>query len=214
MGTVGVGEITYECRDQRKTPYRSVLSGCSLGPDAVLNDRRDRAVGKYFGPPATWGSRSKGQRRRLRFPPCRQRPAAGQANPATGNGADWRHLHPARGHQRRRGADDRLVMRPARAKRVVKYQAVLHHHLARRCKPRCQQYRPPVRGVRAWSTRYWSCATNVAAVRCDPGNRAVNRQCSARRRPSSPPRRVTRSADERPPAFLDHARLACCPFHV
>lgn len=55
MQTVGVGEITYECRPKKDTAgqYEWVF----IGPDAVLNDRNGMQVGKYFGPPATWESK-------------------------------------------------------------------------------------------------------------------------------------------------------------
>jgi hypothetical protein len=50
--TVGVGEITYECR------ARAAMAGdfewVFVGPKAVLNDRGGKAVGRYWGPPATW----------------------------------------------------------------------------------------------------------------------------------------------------------------
>ncbi|WP_445398925.1 DUF3455 domain-containing protein [Zobellella sp. An-6] len=50
--TVGVGEITYECRDKPDAPGE--LGWVFMGPDAVLNDRSGKPVGRYFGPPATW----------------------------------------------------------------------------------------------------------------------------------------------------------------
>ncbi len=52
METVGVGEITYECRGKANMPgqYEWVF----VGPDAKLMDRSGKQVGKYFGPPATW----------------------------------------------------------------------------------------------------------------------------------------------------------------
>ncbi len=52
METVGVGEITYECRDKKDMAgqYEWVF----VGPDAALNDRSGKKIGKYFGPPATW----------------------------------------------------------------------------------------------------------------------------------------------------------------
>lgn len=55
MQTVGVGEITYECRPKKDMAgqYEWVF----IGPDAVLNDRKGMQVGKYFGPPATWESK-------------------------------------------------------------------------------------------------------------------------------------------------------------
>ena len=54
METVGVGEITYECRDKKDAAgqYEWVF----VGPDAALNDRSGKKMGKYFGPPATWES--------------------------------------------------------------------------------------------------------------------------------------------------------------
>ena len=54
METVGVGEITYECRDKKDAAGQ--FEWVFVGPDAVLNDRSGKAVGKYFGPPATWES--------------------------------------------------------------------------------------------------------------------------------------------------------------
>jgi hypothetical protein len=52
METVGVGEITYECRD--KAGQAGAYEWVFVGPDAVLNDRGGKRVGKYYGPPATW----------------------------------------------------------------------------------------------------------------------------------------------------------------
>ncbi len=54
METVGVGEITYECRIKANMPgqYEWVF----VGPDAKLMDRSGKVVGKYYGPPATWES--------------------------------------------------------------------------------------------------------------------------------------------------------------
>ncbi|MES2974192.1 MAG: DUF3455 domain-containing protein [Pseudomonadota bacterium] len=54
METVGVGEITYECRVKANMPgqYEWVF----VGPDAKLMDRSGKVVGKYYGPPATWES--------------------------------------------------------------------------------------------------------------------------------------------------------------
>ena len=54
METVGVGEITYECR--AKAAMAGEFEWVFVGPKAVLNDRSGKAVGKYFGPPATWES--------------------------------------------------------------------------------------------------------------------------------------------------------------
>lgn len=54
LETVGVGEITYECRPREALPgqYEWVF----VGPDARLMDRAGKQVGKYYGPPATWES--------------------------------------------------------------------------------------------------------------------------------------------------------------
>jgi hypothetical protein len=54
METVGVGEITYECREKAAQP--GAHEWVFVGPSAVLNDRMGKAVGKYWGPPATWES--------------------------------------------------------------------------------------------------------------------------------------------------------------
>lgn len=54
METVGVGQITYECRE--KAGQAGAHEWVFVGPDAVLNDRAGKAVGKYYGPPATWES--------------------------------------------------------------------------------------------------------------------------------------------------------------
>jgi Protein of unknown function (DUF3455) len=52
METVGVGEITYECREKQAAAGQ--FEWVFVGPVAVLNDRSGKAVGKYYGPPATW----------------------------------------------------------------------------------------------------------------------------------------------------------------
>ena len=52
LETVGVGEITYECRDKAEAPGQAEWA--FVGPRAVLNDRKGKPVGDYFGPPATW----------------------------------------------------------------------------------------------------------------------------------------------------------------
>ena len=52
METVGVGEITYECRT--KANVAGEYEWVFVGPDAKLMDRSGRQVGKYYGPPATW----------------------------------------------------------------------------------------------------------------------------------------------------------------
>ena len=52
--TVGVGEITYECRAKASASSANEFEWVFVGPQAVLNDRSGKQVGKYFGPPATW----------------------------------------------------------------------------------------------------------------------------------------------------------------
>lgn len=52
LETVGVGEITYECRDKANAAGQT--EWFFVGPKAVLNDRSGKPVGSYFGPPATW----------------------------------------------------------------------------------------------------------------------------------------------------------------
>lgn len=54
METVGVGEITYECRDKANAAGQT--EWVFAGPKAVLNDRSGKQVGTYYGPPATWES--------------------------------------------------------------------------------------------------------------------------------------------------------------
>lgn len=90
LETVGIGEITYECRAKANAP--GSFEWVFVGPKAVLNARNGQALGSYFGPPATWqandGSAITGAQ--LAVAPA----AAGsiplqlvKANPATGNGA-------------------------------------------------------------------------------------------------------------------------------
>lgn len=50
--TVGVGEITYECRAKANTP--DAFEWVFVGPKADLKSRKGDVVGRYFGPPATW----------------------------------------------------------------------------------------------------------------------------------------------------------------
>ena len=54
METVGVGEITYQCN--AKKDMADQFEWVFVGPDAKLNDRSGKQVGKYYGPPATWES--------------------------------------------------------------------------------------------------------------------------------------------------------------
>lgn len=88
METVGVGRITYECKAEGAAAPAWVF----VGPDAALNDRQGRQVGRYYGPPATWESSdgSKVTATQVAVAPA----GAGniplqlvKANPATGMGA-------------------------------------------------------------------------------------------------------------------------------
>ena len=93
METVGVGEITYECKAKAgAAAMAGEFEWAFVGPKAVLNDRSGRTVGSYYGPPATWqaadGSRITGAQ--LAVAPA----SAGniplqlvKANPAMGTGA-------------------------------------------------------------------------------------------------------------------------------
>jgi Protein of unknown function (DUF3455) len=54
METVGAGDITYQCNP--KKDMAGQFEWVFVGPDAKLNDRSGKQVGKYYGPPATWES--------------------------------------------------------------------------------------------------------------------------------------------------------------
>jgi hypothetical protein len=54
METMAAGDITYECR--AKKDMAGQFEWVFVGPDAGLKDRKGNAVGKYYGPPATWES--------------------------------------------------------------------------------------------------------------------------------------------------------------
>lgn len=54
METVGVGDITYACNP--KKDMAGQFEWVFVGPDAKLNNRSGKQVGKYYGPPATWES--------------------------------------------------------------------------------------------------------------------------------------------------------------
>ena len=90
METVGIGDITYECRAKAGLPGDA--EWVFVGPSAVLNDRAGKAVGRYYGPPATWeaadGSRLTGAQ--LATAPAGSGNLPYQlvkANPAIGSGA-------------------------------------------------------------------------------------------------------------------------------
>ena len=90
MTTVGVGEITYECKEKANAPGQ--MEWFFVGPKAQLNDTNGKQVGTYFGPPATWqaldGSKVTGTQ--LAVAPAGEGNLPYQlvkANPAEGKGA-------------------------------------------------------------------------------------------------------------------------------
>lgn len=90
METVGVGEITYECK--AKPDNAAELAWAFVGPKAVLNDRSGKQVGTYYGPPATWEAKdgSKVTGTQLAVAPAGDGNLPYQlvkANPAEGKGA-------------------------------------------------------------------------------------------------------------------------------
>lgn len=91
MRTVGVGELTYECRE--KQGAAGTFDWAFIGPTATLwNANRSAAVGKYYGGP-TWESNdgSKVTGKQLAIAPSTNAGAIPmqlvQAAPATGTGA-------------------------------------------------------------------------------------------------------------------------------
>ena len=90
MEVVGVGQITYECRE--KADVADQYEWVFVSPSAALNDRSGKQIGKYFGPPATWenmdGSKITGTQ--VAVVPAGAGNISSQlvkANPATGAGA-------------------------------------------------------------------------------------------------------------------------------
>jgi len=92
METVGIGEITYECRP--KADVAGAFEWVFVGPQADLNGRGGARLGTYYGPPATWASNdgSKVTGTQVAVAPA----GAGniplqlvKANPASGAGAMW-----------------------------------------------------------------------------------------------------------------------------
>ena len=88
--TVGIGNITYECKEKANAPDQT--EWVFAGPDAILKNRAGQQVGRYYGPPATWEATdgSKLTATQLAVAPS----GAGnlpyqlvKANPATGQGA-------------------------------------------------------------------------------------------------------------------------------
>jgi hypothetical protein len=90
LETVGVGDITYECR--AKKDMAGQFEWVFVGPDAKLLDRAGKQVGKYYGPPATWesmdGSKFTGAQLAVSPAPAGNIPMQlVKANPAMGMGA-------------------------------------------------------------------------------------------------------------------------------
>lgn len=54
LQSVGVGEITYECRAKADAP--GAFAWVFVGPQADLMSRSGAKLGTYFGPPATWAA--------------------------------------------------------------------------------------------------------------------------------------------------------------
>lgn len=54
LETVGVGEITYECRAKAGAP--GAFEWVFVGPRADLMSRSGAKLGLYYGPPATWAA--------------------------------------------------------------------------------------------------------------------------------------------------------------
>lgn len=90
METVGVGELTYECRPKRDAAGQ--FEWAFAGPVATLYDRNRMAVGKYYGGP-TWESNdgSKVTGTQVAVAPSETPKSIPlqlvKANPATGSGA-------------------------------------------------------------------------------------------------------------------------------
>lgn len=90
LETVGVGDITYQCNAKKDMPGQ--FEWVFVGPEAKLNDRNGKQVGKYYGPPATWesmdGSKLTGTQVAVSPGTAGNIPLQlVKANPASGNGA-------------------------------------------------------------------------------------------------------------------------------
>ena len=90
METVGMGDITYECRDKANAPGQT--EWVFVGPDARLMDRSGKQVGRYYGPPATWESMDGSKLTATQIAVAPSGPTSlpyqvVKANPTMGNGA-------------------------------------------------------------------------------------------------------------------------------
>jgi hypothetical protein len=92
-----------------------------VGPNAVLNDRSGKQVGKYYGPPATWEGMDGSKLTATQLAVAPSSPGSlplqlVKANPAIGQRChDRRDLHPARGHSRAAWHPPRFAAPPTRA---------------------------------------------------------------------------------------------------
>lgn len=88
MKTVGIGELTYQCR--AKANMAGAFEWVLAGPDAILYDGNQMAVGKYYGGP-TWeandGSKVTGKQLAVSPNPGSIPLQLVQANPSMGKGA-------------------------------------------------------------------------------------------------------------------------------
>ncbi|WP_175624630.1 MULTISPECIES: DUF3455 domain-containing protein [Oxalobacteraceae] len=88
MKTVGIGELTYQCR--AKANMTGAFEWVLAGPDAILYDGNKMAVGKYYGGP-TWeandGSKVTGKQLAVSPNPGSIPLQLVQANPSMGKGA-------------------------------------------------------------------------------------------------------------------------------
>jgi len=88
MKTVGIGELTYQCR--AKANMAGAFEWVLAGPDAILYDSNKMAVGKYYGGP-TWeandGSKVTGKQLAVSPNPGSIPLQLVQANPSMGKGA-------------------------------------------------------------------------------------------------------------------------------
>ena len=129
METVGVGDITYQC--SAKKDMAGQYEWVFVGPDAKLNDRGGKQVGKYYGPPATWEAMDGSKLTATQVAVAPNTMMAGsiplqlvKANPAMGTGMMQGVTYIQR-------VDTRAGVAPAtpcaagnlNAKQVVKYQA-------------------------------------------------------------------------------------------
>lgn len=127
LETVGVGEVTYECRE--KTGMAGQHEWVFVGPSAALMDRAGRTIGRYFGPPATWaaqdGSAFTGAQVAVAPAGAGNLPLQlVKANPATGNGMLTGITHVQRVATQGGVAPSRACDAGAKGQReIVKYQA-------------------------------------------------------------------------------------------